>query len=753
MKAIYLETVFSLLLALCFLAKAEEPRRENLPSYCKSLFPKLLPQEKRPLSAQETRDLLSLAVLPAEERELKTHALSASEKRDLLERLILLRWQVPQIPEDHIPQSTRPQESSLFTLYPRASAVLQDNPTGREALTRSYLKDQVWKTAEGLAAQLGKNATAEERKEIFKLFLDHLDYHDQSWFHQSKIDTLIDSASGIRAREITESIRKSGRREFNELHQGEETYSFAGPELLLTPYTEILNLFNAVGLKPGDTVVDLGAGFGRVGLALATKYPEVSVTGYEIVKDRIEEGARVAQEWGLDSRVHLVEQNLADPNFKPVAADVYYAFNPVSGATFDKVLEDLRQVGLKSGKKFRFIVFGPSPFFKTDAQPWLKELKGPEIPKGDELKIYEFDPTKATQTVIVDPGKITNPYQLRPAEEVVAYPRTQPLTSQNLGTLTDHLASFETESFNDSSFMTPSFLAAWASGGEMVVSRHKNQLLISNKKKDEPGKEFYFEPLGGSPQEKADFIRKVIEDRSRRGIRAEFDCLSEPVYRLLQSDKGISSSESTEYLDFVYPAENLVTLDKTKKLRDRKNQAAAFQAAHPGSSVEILSELGPEKSKRFQETTKRFLDSWLSHKVENGNPSSQERVQLEQETQAAKVLSGTLVAPKQVQMAVWGEDNGGKARTIIAYAAGEVRESSAGKKTLIIYVQKSDGTKNVIPFINRELVREVVDHPEKYGKIDYVNMMDGTTPGLRQFKMQYEPDLSMGKTYQASRAD
>lgn len=728
-------------------------RKQNLPSFCETVFPKLVPGLNRPLSAEETRNLILMTGLSQEGLDARLSAMRTGEKRDLLEKLMLLHWQIPFLAAEEIPSESRLEKEELLNHYPKARGLMGEKPEMQEKLNRAYLKRKVWKSAETVAAHLGSEARPEERRELFKTLLDHVDFHDQSWHHQATIDSLIDLASGIQTKKISQEIQKKSRREFNDLHQGEETYSFAGPELLLTPYSEILNLFQAMKLKPGDTVVDLGAGFGRVGLALAVQYPGINITGYEIVKERVSEGARLAKEWNLDSRVHLIEQNLADPQFKPQAADVYYAFNPVSGSTFDKILEDLRVVGLQSGKKFRLIVFGPSPFFKTDAQPWLKEIKGSDIPEGEELKIYEFSPEAASHTVIVEPGKNTNPYELRPVDTVSTYPKTEVLSAKHSKTIAEHLARFTDSHQNDSSFLSPNYLVAWAAHWPMEISRHGNQLLISSQQTGEPGKESFVEPLGGTPEEKARLIKKVIEDRKKQGIKAEFSFVSAEVRKILESDPQVVTLESKEYDDFVYPAENLAKLDRSKKLRDRAHQADSFQKNNPEAKVEILSHLGEGEAAGFQRTTSIFLESWLANKKGVEQMSPFDRAQLETENGASKVLAQNLSGSRSVQMAVRGPVDEEGQRSIIAYAAGEIRENSRGKRTLIIYVQKSDGTKNAIPFINRELVREVYDHPEQYGAIDYVNMMDGSTSGLRQFKMQYEPDPTLSNTFRIIGAD
>lgn len=733
---------FWLIAVLSLIGSGETGRPQNLPSFCSSVFPKLVPGTQRTLRAEEISDLVSMTEWSRSQIEQELNRRSWKGQQELLEHLMLITWQVPHLSSETIPKRFQPSKRDLLERYPKLAGMSPDKTEVWERASRSLLKERLWKLSKNVATLIGQRASSNEQRQIFSSLLDHLDHFDQSWYHQAKIDSMIELAAGMQTQQISERIQQENRGAFNSVHQGEETYSFAGPELLLTPYSEIFNLFRAVGLKPGDTVVDLGAGFGRVGLALATKYPDVTVTGYEIVKDRIAEGARIAKAWGLEHQVHLHEQNLADPKFKPQAADVYYAFNPVSGATFDKILEDLRQVGLKSGKRFKFIVFGPSPFFKTEAQPWLKEMKGPGIPEGEELRIYEFIPEKASHTVIVDPGRITNPYQLNPIAEVRPYPQSQALLPSALNLLQQQSQE------HHASFLSPSYLAAWSAGWPLEISRTGHQLLISSKKTDVAGKESFIEPLGGTPEEKAAVIRKVLADKKEQGIQAEFSFLSEPVHKLLQSDSNIVTGENPEYFDFVYPAENLASLSKTKKLRDRAHQAHAFRELHPEATLEFFDPTKHDQAQAFQKTAQGFLDRWLIERKQAASSNEYEASLLEAEGKAAAVLAETLKGPHQIQVALWANQSA-QGRSVIAYASGEIRKNAQGERTLIIYVQKSDGTKNAIPFINQELVKRVVQHPELYGKVDYVNMMDASTPGLKQFKMQYEPERSLGKTYSA----
>ena len=719
------------------LASAERFRSTTLPAFCKSLFPKLVPGEGRVLSQTEIEELLRFAQLSPQSMIEAMSRLGIPKARSFLEKMLLLRSQVRQLPLSEIPPEHVPTPSEITSLFPKSNNNESLFNRNQESLLKRVLEHRLDEGLNKLATSLAAQSSPTEKLDTFNYFLSRLDAFDASWFHQTKLDSLIDLASGIQTKRISSDIQKQSRKEFNEKHQGEETYSFAGPELLLTPYTEILNIFQGLGLKPGDRVVDLGAGFGRLGLAIAARHPGVSITGYEIVRERIAEGARVAKEWGLQDRVHLFEQNLADPQFHPEAGDVYFAFNPVSGATFDKILEDLRQVGLKSGKRFRFVLFGPSPFEKADAQPWLRELDSPNLPKGEDLKIYEFVPERATHTEIILPER-ENPFELKNSHPTVPeFPKAVPFDPRTM--------SLNTE--NESSFLSPKYFGAWAQSVPFQISQVGTLSVIhSFSGTGDQKKEVFLEPRGGSAQEKAEVIEQILKDRKARGAKAEFTHLSPEVAKILSSRSQIETELDADSSDFIYQLKDLVELNSTKRLRDRNKQVEQFRSAFPSATITSPPKTTQKDENAFDTEVEKFLADWAKQKLENYEGSESEKLDLIAETQAAQILRTTLTGTSSIQIALRLSPKG----PIIAYASGEVRPGPQGKRVLHVYVQKSDGTKNAIPFLNQALAQEVFFHPEKYGQVDLMNMMDASNPGLKQFKKQYGPDPSLGQVYRAT---
>ncbi len=95
------------------------------------------------------------------------------------------------------------------------------------------------------------------------------------------------------------------------------------------------------GIKPGETIVDIGPGFGKMGIVIALMYPGVKFIGYEIVPERIAEFNRVVKNLGLGNDVVMIEQDLGANGFQLVLADYYYSWNPVNEETGRKLWIDL----------------------------------------------------------------------------------------------------------------------------------------------------------------------------------------------------------------------------------------------------------------------------------------------------------------------------------------------------------------------------------------------------------------------------
>jgi hypothetical protein len=109
----------------------------------------------------------------------------------------------------------------------------------------------------------------------FPLVASGVDYESQK-SHAAEVDMWL----GFRTDEIERGLLKkeAGR----ELWIGKSVQTFS------TPYTELRQMLEEIKPKAGDTVVDLGAGYGRMAHVLARHFPNVKFVGYEFVRERQE---------------------------------------------------------------------------------------------------------------------------------------------------------------------------------------------------------------------------------------------------------------------------------------------------------------------------------------------------------------------------------------------------------------------------------------------------------------------------------
>ncbi len=108
---------------------------------------------------------------------------------------------------------------------------------------------------------------------------------------------------------------------------GNEGESWVGlnPQVLLTPYTELYQIFELLKDFPIKTVVDIGCAYGRVGIVAKAFFPELQFTGYEIVKKRILEANRISSLYELD--LEILNQNVLDDHFELPDASVYFIYD------------------------------------------------------------------------------------------------------------------------------------------------------------------------------------------------------------------------------------------------------------------------------------------------------------------------------------------------------------------------------------------------------------------------------------------
>ena len=205
------------------------------------------------------------------------------------------------------------------------------------------------------------------------------------------LDGLADAVLGIRFEQTEASLPSVA--EMERRYGRNETYRWThlDASTLQTPYVDLARIRAALSPKPGERLVDLGSGYGRVAFFFAVEVPGLDVWGYEIVQERTAEANRVKDALGLTG-VHLLEQDLTAPGFEPIEADYYVMYDPFAYEVIQTVLDDLRAIAAR--KRFRLVAIeGRGGLHQALArQGWLRKVQGLQTVRSSFLPpILIFD--------------------------------------------------------------------------------------------------------------------------------------------------------------------------------------------------------------------------------------------------------------------------------------------------------------------------------------------------------------------------
>lgn len=152
-----------------------------------------------------------------------------------------------------------------------------------------------------------------------------------------------------------------------------------------TSYSTIMKVLEQLQLPANSHLVDLGSGFGRVGLATGLWREDLRFSGYEFVGHRVNASNASAERAGLGDRIRFLQQDLSDSSFQIPAADAYYLYDPFSTNTYQHVFARLAELGRE--RKVSIIAKAGA---KAGFQRWMSEYKwnAPELVDEGTVHIY-----------------------------------------------------------------------------------------------------------------------------------------------------------------------------------------------------------------------------------------------------------------------------------------------------------------------------------------------------------------------------
>ena len=180
-----------------------------------------------------------------------------------------------------------------------------------------------------------------------------------------------DACFGLKTEQIEIEILHAG-----EFTRDQQLWVGLPIKTLLTPYDEIEDLLCKLSPPDGTTIVDLGAGYGRMGLVMGKEFPAVNYIGYEYVALRVNEGMRCLTLWNFKN-AQLICADLSAPDVKPHAAEYYFLYDFGTRAAIEKCLEDLR--GIARAHSITVVGRGRASRDAIERRhPWLSQVVSPE---------------------------------------------------------------------------------------------------------------------------------------------------------------------------------------------------------------------------------------------------------------------------------------------------------------------------------------------------------------------------------------
>jgi hypothetical protein len=182
---------------------------------------------------------------------------------------------------------------------------------------------------------------------------------------------LVDDYLGFECEHAESNIRHAGKN----ASEMQQIWEHLSVQAMQTPYVEIRSILNLINPQPGETLVDLGAAYGRMGFVMAQHYPQTEFLGYEIELSRVQEAQRVMKLHNLDYS-RIIAADLCAKGFQLPIADYYFVFDYGHERDVRRTLEDIKNVART--KEIQVIARGRlSRALIYEDHPWLYMIHEP----------------------------------------------------------------------------------------------------------------------------------------------------------------------------------------------------------------------------------------------------------------------------------------------------------------------------------------------------------------------------------------
>lgn len=124
------------------------------------------------------------------------------------------------------------------------------------------------------------------------------------------------------------------------LHNGAQTWIGLDFQILQSSYFDLKIMFDIIKPRPFQKIIDLGAGYGRIGVFLHQFYPLTHFLGIELVPERVKEATRIYKSIYASNKKMIVGDLSQLPELHP--GDIYFIYDFGSDEHIKKILELLK---------------------------------------------------------------------------------------------------------------------------------------------------------------------------------------------------------------------------------------------------------------------------------------------------------------------------------------------------------------------------------------------------------------------------
>ena len=190
--------------------------------------------------------------------------------------------------------------------------------------------------------------------------------------HAETVDTWL----GLQTEVVEQNIRnRVGEISFSSAARTKEIWLGKSVQTFSTPYTELRSILEDLQPIDDETVIDLGAGYGRLAHVMNRHVPRAKFLGYELVEERQLEGQRIFDETELKN-AKLVLGDVCETDFTEISARTFFIYDFGSREDVEHVLEKLKT--LAKDKALKIIARGGRSRDAIEKlHPWLSQVVPP----------------------------------------------------------------------------------------------------------------------------------------------------------------------------------------------------------------------------------------------------------------------------------------------------------------------------------------------------------------------------------------